>query len=320
MPDFPIWPQCNIGCVFCSNPVEGFRDTTEKYSYKELNKKPLEYKAGAKTFVKFDDVRDYFNLTGGEPTIHPEFHKVLGLIRTEFPKNLIRLLSNGRMFSYDDFARRACGIAGLPFEVCVPVFGYDAKTHESISRTAGSFDQTVAGLRNLQRHRRPGQLIEVRIILTRIQMRYFEGLLEFLLKEFPWIDRVTLLFEELEGFAEHYKNALVMPMSECAQELDRNYELLKRFKKVWLLHFALCTVPTRLWPWIGNSLAPFKIMYRDSCLSEGRYKEHCVGIHRSYDKYTGAPDIHPITEPRPVALSGDKYHPFQQAVEGVSSR
>ena len=36
MPDFPIWPQCNIACVFCSNPVEGFRHTTDKYAYEEL--------------------------------------------------------------------------------------------------------------------------------------------------------------------------------------------------------------------------------------------------------------------------------------------
>src|SRR5579885_3056484 len=106
MPDFPIWPQCNIGCVFCSNPVEGYRETTQRYSFDKLKQKLLEYKAGQPRFLKFDEVRDYFNLTGGEPTLHPEFLKVLALVRSEFPRNLIRLLTNGRLFAYEDFARR----------------------------------------------------------------------------------------------------------------------------------------------------------------------------------------------------------------------
>jgi MoaA/NifB/PqqE/SkfB family radical SAM enzyme len=229
MPDFPLWPQCNIGCVFCSNPVEGFRHTTEQYSFENIRKKLDEYKRGLRTFVKFDEVRDYFNLTGGEPTLHPEFLKVLALIRTEFPRSLIRLLSNGRLFAYEDFARRTCGIAQLPFEISVPMFGYDAKSHESISRAPGSFEQTTAGLRHLAKHRKPGQLVEIRIIMTRIQCRYLEGLLEFLLREFPWVDRVVFLYEELEGFAERYKDALSLPMSEAAAQLDRHAALLARF-------------------------------------------------------------------------------------------
>ena len=132
MPDFPIWPQCNIACVFCSNPVEDFRHTTDKYGFDELKKKLADYKSGLRTFVKFDEERDYFNLTGGEPTNHPDFLKLLAHIRTEFPQNLIRLLSNGRMFAYEDFARRTCGIGQLPFEIAVPMFGPTAPTHESI--------------------------------------------------------------------------------------------------------------------------------------------------------------------------------------------
>ena len=95
--------------MFCSNPVEGFRETTEQYSLEALKAKIAGYKGGLRTFVKFDEVRDYFNLTGGEPTIHPEFHQVLAHIRSEFPRTLLRLLTNGRMFSYEDFARVTCG-------------------------------------------------------------------------------------------------------------------------------------------------------------------------------------------------------------------
>jgi MoaA/NifB/PqqE/SkfB family radical SAM enzyme len=310
VPDFPIWPQCNIACVFCSNPVEGFRQTTERYTFSEIRKKLDDYKKGARTFVKFDEVRDYFNLTGGEPTNHPDFLKILALIRTEFPPNLIRLLSNGRMFAYEDFARRTCGIAGLPFEIAVPMFGYDAKTHESISRTPKSFEQTTLGLRHLEKHRKPGQLVEIRIIMTKVQAKYLDGLLDYLLAEFPWIDRVVFLFEELEGFAEQYRDRLVFTQTECAAAIDRNFEKLRRFKDARMYHFALCAVPERLWPFVWNTLADFKVTYLDGCRTKCVYRDRCVGVHRSYIKHAGAPDIKPITRERPVACSGHRYHPF----------
>ncbi|MBI5629740.1 MAG: radical SAM protein [Elusimicrobia bacterium] len=315
MPDFPIWPQCNIGCVFCSNPVEGFRHTTDKYSFEEIKKKLEDYKRGLRTFVKFDEVRDYFNLTGGEPTIHPDFLKILALIRSEFPQNLIRLLSNGRMFAYEDFARRTCGIAGTAFEAAIPMFGYDSKTHESISRTPLSFRQTTRGLWHLERHRKPGQLVEIRVILTRIQCRYLDGLLDFLLAEFPWVDRLTLLYEEIEGFAEKYREALKIPMSEAAGAVDRNYEKLLRFKDARLYHFSLCTVPTRLWPMVWNTLADFKVSYLEGCRSQCLYRPQCVGVHRSYVKHAGAPDIAPILKARPVVLSQNPYHPIESLEE-----
>lgn len=313
MPDFPIWPQCNIGCVFCSNPVEGFRHTTDRYSYEALAKKLYDYKRGLQTFVKFDEVRDYFNLTGGEPTLHPDFLKVLALIRREFPSNLIRLLSNGRMFADADFARRVCGIGYHPFEIAVPMFGYDAPTHESISRAPGSFNDTVAGLRHLALHRRPGQLVEIRIIMTKVQAKYLDGLLDFLLKDFPWVDRVVFLFEEVEGFAEKYRDRLLFTQSDAAAAIDRNFDKLAGFKDARLYHFSLCTVPTRLWPRVWRTLAGFKVTWLEGCRTSCLYKNQCVGVHRSYIKHMGAPDIAPVASERPVTFSANPYQPIASA-------
>jgi MoaA/NifB/PqqE/SkfB family radical SAM enzyme len=320
MPDFPIWPQCNIACVFCSNPVEGFRHTTDRYSYEELAKKVHDYKKGLRTFVKFDHVRDYFNLTGGEPTAHPDFLKILALIRTEFPANLIRLLTNGRMFSYEDFARRTCGIAQLPFEAAVPMFGYDPKTHDGISRTPGSFADTTLGLRHLHKHRKPGQKVEIRIIMTKVQARHLDGLLDYLLEQFPWVDRVVFLFEEVEGFAEMYKDRLLFTQSECAEHIDRNYEKLQKFKEARLYHFSLCTLPTRLWPHMWRTLDNWKVTWLEGCRTQCQYRGQCVGVHRSYEKHLGAPDIKPITDKRPVVLGEDPYHPIARADEAKAGR
>jgi hypothetical protein len=153
-------------------------------------------------------------------------------------------------------------------------------------------------------------LVEIRVIMTKIQERYLDGLLDFLLAEFPWVDRVVFLFEELEGFAERYRDRLVFTQSECARALDRNYDKLGRFKEARLYHFALCTVPERLWPFVWNTLAGFKVTYLDGCRTKCLYRKQCVGVHRSYQKHVGAPDIRPITEARRVAIGENPYHPF----------
>jgi hypothetical protein len=310
VPDFPIWPQCNIGCVFCSNPVEGYRHTTDKYSYEEIRKKVFDYKRGLQTFVKFDEVGDYFNLTGGEPTLHPDFLRILALIRIEFPQNLIRLLTNGRTLAEPGFARRVCGVGGLPFEVAVPMFGGDAKSHEAVSRTPGSFAQTVEGLRNLRASRRPGQVVEIRIIMTKLQARFLDGLLDFLVAECAWVDRVVFLYEEIEGFAEMYKDRLLFTQSECAAHIDRNFDKLAAFADVRLYHFSLCTVPPRLWPRVWRTLAGFKVAWLDGCRVACAHREQCVGVHRSYLKHAGAPDIKPFASALPVTLTDDPYHPI----------
>lgn len=310
MPDIAIWPQCNIGCVFCSNPVEGYRDTTAQYSYERLVEKVERYKRGEKVFPKFNEVRDYINITGGEPTLHPEFFRALGLFRTEFPRILIRLLSNGRMFSYPEFARRTLKVAFPPFEVAVPMFGYDARSHESISRAQGSFGQTVAGLENLFAFRGPAQRIEVRMILTKIQMRTLRPTLEFLLERFPDIDRIVFLFVEFEGFAAEYEERLKFRLSEASAGLDACYDLLLCFKDARMYHFPLCAVPPRLWPFVWRTLAPFKVTFTDDCKTRCAYKEHCVGIHRGYEKAMSTADFQPIPAPLDgVMLSGDPYHP-----------
>lgn len=310
MPDFPLWPQCNLGCVFCSNPVDGYRRTSDHYSFDAIRRKIEDYKRGERTFLKFDDVSDYFNLTGGEPTLHPQFARILALLRVEFPETLIRLLTNGRTLSDSGFARRICGIGGPNFEIAVPIFGGDARSHEATSRTPGSFEQTVQGLRNVREFRRAGQALEIRVIMTRIQVKFLSGLLDFLLKEFSWIDRIVFLYEELEGFAELYSDRLKISQSECARALDSMHDKLAGFKDARLYHFSLCTVPTRLWPRVWNTLAPFKVTWKEECRLQCAHRRDCLGIHRSYLKHSEASDIAPIRSPRAAIRSGNRYHPF----------
>ena len=316
MPDVAIWPACNLRCPFCSNPVRGYRNTVARYSYAWLRHKFAAYKKGGRIFKKFNDAHDGIVLTGGEPTLHPDFFRVLRLIRTEFPNAALRLLTNGRRLSNPTFARGTLALGGPHLTVAVPLFGFDARTHDRICGVPGSFAQTWAGLRNLRSLRQSGQRIEIRVILTRMQLPLLGRLLNFLLAALPDLDDLVFLYFEIEGFAAKHREKLLVSLPACARSLDRHYTTLRRFKAVRLYHFPLCALPTRLWPWAWNTLDAGKVMFRATCQALCHYREQCVGIHSSYARHMRLADFRPILEPRPVRLSGNPYHP----VAGLSGK
>lgn len=312
MPDIPIWPECNLNCVFCSNPVEGFRNTREKYSYREFAKKWDLYLRGKETFLKFNSVDDFAGMTGGEPTIHPDFLKILAHVRKTWPGRGIKLLTNARMFGYESFAQNCFKIAKTPFEIGVPFFGYDAKSYESISRTPGSFSDAAAGLDAMFRFRKPGQRIGVRIVLHKLQTRHLPRMLDFLQVRYPALDLLELLFIEYEGFAlENFAN-LKMSMRECGITLAKLSPELAKLREFRLLHFPLCVLPKQLWPNTWRTLDPIKIVFSLKC-RKCKAQEICLGIHKSYAAAMGVREFKPVKTLSGVALSDNVYHPVRRA-------
>ena len=309
MPDIPVWSECDIHCVFCSNPLRGFRGTSERYSLDEFRRKWELYKSGRKAFLKFDGRRDFCSLTGGEPTLHPHFLRILRILRRDCPGQRIRLLTNARRLARPEFAALCLRVGGAPFDVAVPVFGRDAASHESISRAPGSFAQTMKGLENLFRYRRPGQRVEARVILHRRQLPLLGGLIDFLGARFPALDALELLFVEIEGHAEAHWKELRVTMRECVRRIDRLFPALSRLRDFRLLHFPLCVVPRRLWPKIWNTLDPIKVCFPVKC----RYcavREHCVGVHASYARHMGCAEFRPVRARPSCPVSGSAFHPF----------
>jgi MoaA/NifB/PqqE/SkfB family radical SAM enzyme len=124
---------CNNNCLFCfvkGRPV--------------IDRPTDEIKRILRTARKdeFDDL--VFN--GGESTIRTDFVEIVEYAnKLDFPR--IRLVSNGRMFYYKEFAQKVAK-AGLN-GVIVSIHGSTAKTHDSLTQVPGSFNQTIKGLENL---------------------------------------------------------------------------------------------------------------------------------------------------------------------------
>lgn len=90
----------------------------------------------------------HLDLDGGEPTLYPGL-PVLLQAANELGYERINVTTNGRRLCYPEFVGKLARIRNL--EVCVSLHGPDAQTHDTLTRVAGSFHQTLTGLWNASR-------------------------------------------------------------------------------------------------------------------------------------------------------------------------
>lgn len=84
-------------------------------------------------------------LTGGEPTLHPQFRELLEFVSGAGLKIIVE--TNGTLIDPDlaQFIKDTCR---NPF-ISVSLDGADALTHEALRLIPGSFERAVAGIKNL---------------------------------------------------------------------------------------------------------------------------------------------------------------------------
>jgi len=280
MPDIAIWNQCNN-----TNP---FNYQLEKngtlYLFENLKK--------AWVNRKFEP-NDSLCFTGGEPTIHPDFFKIINWFHTRYPKNSIAIASNGRMFSYQGFTKNLFKINNLLLEIAV--HSSDEKTHDFITRTKGSFKQTIEGIHNILRLKNDSQKIEIRIIITKFTYKNLDKILAFIKNEFNirQIRDIVLIFLEMEGQAKDNLNIVGITYEEVIKSLPQTVnKWASCFDDLRLYHFPLCVLPPELWPYAWRTLRAEEIMFLPRC-NKCFLKKYCLGIHRDYLTLVGNKEFKP---------------------------
>lgn len=131
----PIWicKACNYRCKFCynKNSMQGFTCFEDMKCYiDEL----------------LDAGHTEIELTGGEPTIHPDFFKYCEYITERCGH--VSCLSNGSKLSNLDFAKRAkeCGLNEVMFSVHSSI----PEVYDDIVQHKGAFKKLIQGIKNCQ--------------------------------------------------------------------------------------------------------------------------------------------------------------------------
>ncbi len=154
---------CNNRCPGCSNVFIPRAKTPE----------PLSLEGWQSILTAIRPYAERLKLTGGEPTLHPQFEEVVSFIgelglsftvfsngRWPYPERIIRLLSAIPQFK------------GL----LVSLHGATAEAHEAFTMVPGSFDETVE---NIKRATRAGLIVTISTVLTRHNFRQAADIAHF---------------------------------------------------------------------------------------------------------------------------------------------
>ncbi|HEX9049878.1 MAG TPA: radical SAM protein, partial [Anaeromyxobacter sp.] len=191
--------RCNNRCVFCHDADR--QDGTNVPLPEVLADIRAGRALGAERLV----------LSGGEATLHPGFLDAVAAGRAAGYR-WVQVVTNGRMFAYDRFARRAAA-AGLD-EATVSVHGHTPELHDALAGAAGAFAQAIRGLRNLQRL---GLVVSVDVVVCRPNAEALPDVLRFFLsmgiREFDLLHLVPF------GRAQDEAKALALDPGEAAPRL-----------------------------------------------------------------------------------------------------
>lgn len=292
MPDICFWNKCNNRCIMCTNPKVFSLSSPEKnYDLKTQILKWNNFLKGKKVYENSDD-RTYINITGGEPTLHPDFFALLWYLRKK-EKNLpITLLTNGRKFSNKDFALKFSKIAAQPFSVAVAFHCSKEKIFEKITGIKNSFKETLLGIDNLFKYFN-GE-IEIRIVLHKLNIKYFKETVEFLKKRYSRFKNwhITIIHYEIEGIAFKNKKKVYLPLKKSSEIIYKNFDVLKDIN-FRLYHFPLCVVNPILRKYCMITLPIEERVYTKKC-KKCILKKNCVGLMIDYYRLYGDSELKTI--------------------------
>lgn len=185
--DLKVGYKCNNNCMFCviAEKREQGNKTTEEIK-KDLK---LARKSGTAQIV----------FTGGEPTIRPDLIELVKYAK-EIGFEEIQIQSNGRMFCYMDFCKKLVN-AGVT-EFGPALHGADAKTHDSLTKSPGSFEQTIQGIKNLVG-------LNQKVIMNSVITK----------QNFRQLPKIVELFANLK--VHQAQLAFVHPMGNAGKEFDK---------------------------------------------------------------------------------------------------
>ena len=124
---------CNNNCIFCMEEDRDAREVENGAITGEHVRSILDRHRGAEEIC----------YTSGEPTTNPALPEYVRWAR-ERGYGRVSVMTNGRMLSQVAYAQKLVTVGMNRFYVSI--HGHTAKLHDALTRTPGSFEQTVRGL------------------------------------------------------------------------------------------------------------------------------------------------------------------------------
>ena len=242
-------------------------------------------------------------LSGGEPTIHPDFFRILEFIKS-YDVN-ISLLTNALKLADINFAERMFSIIdGEKLDVTVAFHSHIPEKHDFLTQHKGSFEKSMKGVENMLKY-------NVRLSIKNNIVNYtYQDLPEYV----KWAtshfnDNVTLLFcnIDINGTAANNKGNVAvefrksMPYLQQALDIIIDQRKVGHKRNVKVLTTPLCLMDPYYWGFVENAtqtdIEAYKVpnsnllwnVSSDSgpvfkACADGELKQYCPGTWNSFKK------------------------------------
>ena len=244
--------DCNNHCTFCldSDAHNGTMRGTMDIKVQIIEGR----KRGAERLI----------LSGGEPTMHPNFLDFVKLGRKAGYRK-VQTVTNGRMFKYPEFLQRAAD-NGLD-EITFSLHGHTAKLHDALVGTPGAFVEETAGLKAALASGR--FIVNVDIVINKQNVRHLPEMLETFIgwgvKEFDLLHVIP------------FGNAWSLARDHLFYDLDGNLEYLQRA-------FAYARRPD-IHIWLNRFPPPYAEGFEDLIQDPYKLNDEVRGRREEYDRY-----------------------------------
>lgn len=263
-----VTERCDNYCVMCSQPP---KDRDDAWLVDELL---------AVIPLMARDTPE-IGLTGGEPgLLGPRLVEVIDRFRRFLPHTALHILSNGRAFADETFARDLAAVHHPDLMLGIPLYSDLPEHHDYVVQARGAYDQTVRGILNLKRH---GVRVELRYVIHRDTVAGLPAFARFVARNLLFVDHVALMGLELMGFARANLDALWADPLDYQDELATAVTILDRARvRVSIYNHQLCVLRPALHRFARASISDWKNRYFDDC-EDCRMKHACGGFFASSD-------------------------------------
>lgn len=231
---------CNHRCFFC--PC-GEKSELRAFAPKEQHINAIE------VGIREQHI-DQITLSGGEPTLHPNFHDILRFCVDHGLR--VTVLSNGDSLGNMENAQKLFGdIDRHAVSVTTAIHSDLAEWHEKVTEVTGSYHRTIQGLLNLINM---GFGVTVKQVLSRWNYQRLPDFVEFLYGTFGPGVCLTLCGMDLCGMDREHIDDVAVDYStiqpKLEQALDTIISMRQRFNafpQVTVADLPLCCVDPYYW-------------------------------------------------------------------------
>lgn len=223
---------CNNNCIMCS---------LETSRQGGINRTTTEIVADIHRGAKEGFTRIEF--TGGEPSIRGDISQLVRVAKS-LGFQEIGMSTNGRIFFYEKICKKFIE-SGLN-RVSISLHGPGEKIHDAITRTPGSFKQTIKGIKNIQEF--PEITLELATVISKINYKY---LIEFwfFISQGLRIKKWALLDTIPDGNANAFYKSLSVRLNILSGYFVKLFYALSENAHISFFDFPLCLFP----PFMRNS-------------------------------------------------------------------